>query len=180
MKLVYRTTILASLLTPPVLHAEISARSALDEVVDTIKHRTAVLSSVGDDLAIQFSLPPQYPQCLFAAFTESKGNNNVAHNFLLGQIDFLSKAGLSIENTTALISYGHALLNYSYAIEKKRPLDNLTEDDFTKLKKYGYQMFVKHSCVELFDDERTQKALVDLVRTATKKNIAQPVLHSAP
>ena len=161
--------VLAGLILAPPTIAQITASSSPEQIVETIKRRSDVLSIMGDNIALQFALPPQYSQCLFVAFTESHDGNNVAKSFLLEQIDFLSNSGLSSDKITSLISYGHAVLNHSYAIEAGKGIDELSADDIEKVQKYGYRMFVKHSCVENFGDERVQKILQEIMRPVTEK-----------
>ena len=135
------------------------------ELADKLKPRYEVLSSMRNDLILQLSLPPQYTLCLFVTYTGAE-NNEEAHSLMLGQIDFLSRNGLTPKNITSLISYGHAILNYTFALAKNRNVATLAGNDFHALKKYGNEIYVEHSCAKLLSNEKIQLAVGELIQAS--------------
>ncbi|BAN35767.1 hypothetical protein SCD_n01956 [Sulfuricella denitrificans skB26] len=140
----------------------------VDALLKKVKPRAEVFDA-GSDIALQFSLPPQYAQCLHVSFVEANDKNPVAHRYLLEQVDFLNASGLSSANIKALLSYGHALSNLSYASQAGRPLDKLDASDLPKLQKYSYQTFARLACVQVFSDDRLHEALRNLIRASQGK-----------
>lgn len=136
----------------------------LESFVQKMKPRAELLNSA-NDLTLQVALPPQYSQCLHAAFSEAQQQNNVAHRYLLEQIDFLVGAGLTGGSIQALVAYGHAITNVMFASELRKSIDKLEGNDFKERQKYIYRKFTQLACVNTFSDERVQPALQELIKS---------------
>jgi len=142
-----------------------TANTQLSEIVDKIKPRAEVLNTA-PDLVLQVVLPPQYAQCLYASFAEAKQENNVAHRYLLEQIDFLVGAGLSTGSIQALIAYGHAVTNMAFAAEVGKSIDKIEGNDFKLRQQYIYRTFTRLACVNTFSDQRVLPALREIIQRA--------------
>lgn len=140
----------------------------LNVLIAKAKPRSEVLE-VGSDIALQFSLPPQYSQCLHVSFVEAQGKNSVAHRYLLEQIDFLVTSCVSPSSIKSLLSYGHAISSLGYASQAGRPIDKLDATDLPKLQRYSYETFARLSCVQVFSDTRLHEALRSIIRAAQLK-----------
>ena len=140
----------------------------LDALMQKAKPRAEVLDSA-DDLTLQVILPSQYSQCLYASFTETRQKNNVAHRYLLEQIDFLVSAGLTPTSIRAIVAYGHAITNVVFASQLGKSIDQLQGNDFKERQKYNYQTFTRLSCVNTFSDQRIQPALKELIKSTRKQ-----------
>jgi hypothetical protein len=142
-----------------------SPNAQLDEMMQKIKPRSEVLETT-PDLVLQVVLPPQYPQCLHAAFAEAGQQNTVAHRYLLEQIDFLVSTGLKTNSIQGLIAYGHAITNMSFAAQLGKSVDKLAGNDFKERQNYIYKTFTRLACVNTFSDERIHPALRELIRSS--------------
>jgi hypothetical protein len=140
----------------------------LDELISKVKPRAEVLNST-PELILQAALPPQYAQCLYAAFSEAGQNNNVAHSYLLDQIDFLVSTGLKPSRIQGVLAYGHALTNMSFASSAGKPVDKVGANDLKERQNYIYRTFIRLACVNSFSDQRVQPALRELIK-ATRVN----------
>jgi hypothetical protein len=141
----------------------------VDAIMQKVKPRSEVLDSA-NDLTLQVVLPPQYSQCMHAAFSEAGQQNNVAHRFLLEQIDFLVGAGLTPASISSIIAYGHAITNTTFASQIGKSVDKLQGNDFKERQKYIYQVFARLSCVNTFSDERIQPALKGLIASTRQQS----------
>ena len=140
-----------------------SPGAQLDELMQKMKPRSEVLDSA-PDLVLQVVLPPQYAQCLHAAFAEAHQQNNVAHTYLLEQIDFLVSTGLTTSSIQAIIAYGHAITNMIFASERRKSIDKLEGNDLKERQNYIYRTFTRLACVNTFSDQRVQPALRALIK----------------
>jgi hypothetical protein len=145
-----------------------SPNAQLDEFIQKIKPRAEVLETT-PDLVLQVVLPPQYPQCLYAAFAEAGQQNSVAHRYLLEQIDFLVSAGLKTSSIQGVIAYGHAITNMSFAAQLGKSVDKLAGNDFKERQNYIYKTFTRLACVNTFSDERVHPALRELIKSSRPK-----------
>ena len=142
-----------------------SPNAQLEELVQKIKPRAEILETTPPDLVLQVVLPPQYAQCLHASFTEAGQQNNVAHRYLLEQIDFLASTGLTTNSIQGLIAYGHAVTNMAFATELGKSADKIEGKDFKERQNYIYRTFARLSCVNTFSDQRIQPVLRDLIKS---------------
>ena len=142
-----------------------SPSAQLDELMQKMKPRSEVLESA-PDLVLQVILPPQYAQCLYASFSEAGHQNNVAHRYLLEQIDFLVSAGLTTSSIRSIIAYGHAITNMAFAAELGKSIDKIEGNDFKERQNYIYRTFTRLACFNTFSDQRVQPALRDLIKNA--------------
>ena len=140
-----------------------SPQEQIDAIVQKIKPRVEVLDSA-NDLTLQIVLPQQYTQCLYASFAESRHQNNVAHSYLLEQIDFLVSAGLTTASIQSIIAYGHAMTNVIFASNMGKSIDKLEGDDFKERQKYVSQTFARLYCVNTFSDQRIQPSIRELIK----------------
>jgi hypothetical protein len=145
-----------------------SPSAQLDDLMKKMKPRAEVLDSA-PDLVLQVTLPPQYSQCLHASFAEARQQNNVAHRYLLEQIDFLVSSGLTISSIQAIIAYGHAITNMTFASELGKSIDKLGGSDFKERQSYIYRTFTRLACVNTFSDQRIQPALSELIKSTRPK-----------
>ena len=144
----------------------------IDQLIHKVKPRAEVLDNQSD-LLLQLVLPPQYSQCLYVALAEASQQNNVAHRFVLEQIDFLVGAGLKTSSIQGLIAYGHAITNMAFSSEVGKSVDKLTANDFKERQKYIYRTFSRLSCVNTFSDQRIQPALRDLIGSTRPNDAAR-------
>lgn len=144
----------------------ITNQSSPEEIVTTLKQRNDVVLAAKRGIMLQFTFPPQYALCLYAAYTQARHENSVAHDFLLTQIDLLYSAGLSATDISGLIAYGNALSTNDYATSSGRPLDKLDATDFANMQAATLRTLVKHSCVKTFGGSKVQSAIRDLARSA--------------
>jgi hypothetical protein len=142
-----------------------ASKAELDALVQKIKPRSEVLDSA-PDLVLQAVLPPQYAQCLYVSFAEAGQQNNVAHTYLLEQIDFLVSSGLTTSSIKSIIAYGHAITNMAFALGIGKSIDKLQGSDFKERQRYIYQSFARLACVNTFSDQRVQPALRELIKSA--------------
>jgi hypothetical protein len=145
-----------------------SPSAQLDDLMKKMKPRSEVLDSA-PDLVLQVVLPPQYSQCLHASFAEASQQNNVAHRYLLEQIDFLVTSGLTTSSIQAIIAYGHAITNVTFASELGKSIDKLGGSDFKERQNYIYRTFTRLACVNTFSDERVKPALSELIKSTRPK-----------
>ena len=164
--LLLRTTLLGLLLLKSAWAQGPNAQ--IEELIKKMKPRAEVLDSA-PDLTLQFVLPPQYSQCLHAAFAEAGQQNNVAHRYLLEQIDFLVSSGLTTSSIQAVIAYGHAITNMTFSSELGKSIDKLGAGDLKGRQNYIYRTFTRLACVNTFSDERVQPALSELIKSTRPK-----------
>ena len=152
---------------PSKISASTENNPQLDSLVSKVKIRANVFNAMNTNDVLHLALPPQYPLCLYVSLKESGKKNNVANDFLLGEIDFLSNNKLSTENISGLLAFGHAVFLHSYATKNQITLDKVLFEDQNKIDQYSRELFVKHSCV-LFQENTTRDAIGKLIQSSIK------------
>jgi hypothetical protein len=166
--LVVTITAAIAILCAAQLRAETSAQPQteyLENLANAVKVRSAVLSAARENIVLEFSLLPQYPLCLYVSRQEASRGSNVAHDFLLQQIDFLTANGLTTHNIAGLVSYGHALFAQSFAARNGMPLSELNAEHISAMHSGEREEFVRQSCV-LMGEDQFLKSLGELIRAA--------------
>jgi len=131
--------------------------------------RKEILSNLRVSIPMQFSLPPSYPACLFAAYEQTLRENNEAHSTFLSQIDLLAKQGASTESIIALVSYGHSLGNQRYANSKKMALNKLDSSNLNERSIYFESLFDSKICRKYFYDSEYETFIKTIVGILTNE-----------
>lgn len=134
---------------------------------DAFSARGEVVGSLSNSLVAQFQLGAPYSYCLYASYGKLQQKENGPHSFFLKQIDLLSDNGLSPAEIVGIISYGHALSNFSYASDKNKRLMDLSVKDAQKMRDHELKFFEDNNCM-MYSEEDARKLIKKSVQAVVE------------